>query len=143
MGGTLFEALSELRDVCRGVPGLYVEYPFPRTIELFPMLIITANEGELAGTDEQLWEEDVRGLLLNGLVDNPMSMAAADQLIEPIADLFKPSVGPDRNRNYQLNGKVDFCRVQRYELGAVVELGEKKYYGGNIWFKMKRRRFAV
>lgn len=139
---TLFECLTELRDICRTVPGLYVEYPFPRTITLFPMLIISAADGDLTGTDEQLWEEDIRGILLNGAVDNPLSMSAADQLVEPIADLFKPSVGPGRFRNYQLNGKVDFCRVDRYELGAVVELGSFKYYGGNIWFRMKRRRFA-
>lgn len=120
---------------------LQVLYPAPRLLTAtVPTLLLSAGQGDLAeSNDEQMWTDRVRGLVLCGTTDLPSSINAADPLIEPIADCFS-----SRDlAGYKLGGLVDRCRVEDYEFGQIIEIAGGKYYGGEIWFGVKRHRFAV
>lgn len=121
------------------VPGLIVAYPAPRQVAETPILILGLGTGNLAGDHNQLWTDRIRGLLLVGSIDIPSAITAGDALIESIADAFDP----DDLDGYKLGNLVNRCRLEEYELnGGIWEYGGNKYYGGPLWFGVKRHRFA-
>lgn len=121
------------------VPGLIVAYPAPRTVADTPILILGVGTGQLAGDHNQMWTDRVRGLLLTGTIDLPTAISAGDALIESIADAFDP----DDLTGYKLGGLVDRCRLEEYELnGGIWDYQGNKFYGGPLWFGIKRHRFA-
>jgi len=115
-------------------------YPAPRQIVVGPVMLLSAGTGELTESNgEQMWLDRVRGLVLCGTADLPSAITAADPVIEQIADAFS-----SRDlAGYKLGGLVDRCRLESYEFGQIIEIAGGKYYGGEVWFGIKRHRFAV
>lgn len=115
-------------------------YPAPRQITVTPVMLLSAGTGTpTESNDEQMWTDRVRGLVLCGTVDLPSAITAADPLIEQIADSFSTR----DMAGYKLGGLVDRCRMGSYEFGQIIEIAGGKYYGGEVWFDIKRHRFAV
>jgi hypothetical protein len=137
-------ALQRLAHYAGQVAGVRASYPPPPTV-VPPQLIVWWEENtlaELSGVQE--WMLTARADLLMSLKGNPEGeILTADALIAPIADAFYT----DNHNAYHLvsadgQDMVDFCRLDRVVGGEPVFYAGHAYYGAQLFFGIKLRRFA-
>jgi hypothetical protein len=140
-------ALQRLAYYASGVTGLYVHYPAPGTIAS-PAMVLYWDESLLTeSAGEQLWMLTVKGQLLTSLKGNVAGeILVADTFIAPLADAFTSDGSNHAAFHLQTDDgtdRVDYCRLERTAGGdSGVEYAGHLYYGAELFFGIKLRRFA-
>jgi hypothetical protein len=139
-------ALSRLAYYAGQVLGVRASYPAPGTV-VPPHLILFWDESTLnESMGEQTWMLNVKGQLMTALKGNtPNEIAQADSLIGLLADAFTSDV--DNHNAYHLQtddgtDRVDYCRLERVVPSQMIGYAGHDYYGAELFFGIKLRRFA-
>jgi hypothetical protein len=135
--------LERLAFYAAGVTGLTTYYPAPPTV-VTPCLVLFWDVTTLSEMSEQTWLMTVKGQMLMSLKGNTQGeIRAADSLIAPLADAFSANVSP-RDAYHLRDGAdgVDFCQLQRIVPSLWVGYAGHDYYGAEVYFSIKLRRFA-
>lgn len=138
-------ALQQLAYYAAGVTGLACHYPAPATVNSTPCLLLFWDETELAELTEQRWMMTVKGFLLLASRSNPVNeILVGDSYIAPLVDRFSPNANP-RNAYHLRDDSgdgVDYCRIERVQPSQPLEYAGNNYYGSEIYWGIKLRRFA-
>jgi hypothetical protein len=123
-------AMARLAHYAGEVAGVRASYPATATV-VTPHLIVWWDETvQTYASGVQYWLLTARADLLMSLKGNPESeIVTADALIAPIADAFDPN-----NANH--------AEFRRHVGGQPVEYAGHVYYGAQMYFEIKLRRFA-
>ncbi len=126
------------------VLGVRADYPAPATI-VPPHLVVFWDETSVSEMNEQTWMMVVKGQLMVARKGNIASeIASADSLIVPVVDTFSANA-VDRSA-YHLRtddgDMVDYCRVERVQPSLGIGYAGHAYYGAELWWGIKLRRFA-
>jgi hypothetical protein len=139
-------AMARLAHYAGEVAGVRASYPATATV-VTPHLIVWWDETvQTYASGVQYWLLTARADLLMSLKGNPESeIVTADALIAPIADAFDPNNA--NHAAYSLTtadglDRVDFCEFRRHVGGQPVEYAGHVYYGAQMYFEIKLRRFA-
>jgi hypothetical protein len=125
--------------------GLRAAYPrMPGSLPKTPALICLGMQPfdvTYQMATEQLWLYTVKAILVAPLVNETFrDVTLVDPLIVEIVDAFSPD---NANRNFRLGNQVDYCQPKR---GNAMEeaygIGGHLFYGINVDFDIKQRRFA-
>ena len=138
------DALAQLARYAGEVVGLRAHYPATATA-VAPCLILFWSETAVEEPSTQTWLMTVKGQLLMARKGNTSGeIVTADALITPIVDRF--SVNAADRSAYHLRtadgGSVDYCRVTRIEPSLGIFYAGHDYYGAELYFGIKLRRFA-
>ena len=138
-------ALAQLAAYAGQVTGLRTSYPAPPTITA-PHLVIFWDETDIEEMDEQVWLMTVKGQLMTALTGNTTGeILKADPLIARIVDAFSANSAPPRSA-YHLRTPtdpgVDYSRLVRVNPSQVIGYAGNLYYGAELFWSIKLRRFA-
>lgn len=138
-------ALTQLAYYAGQVTGLKASYPAPPTVTA-PHLVLFWDETDLDEMDEQTWLMSVKGQLMCSLTGNTTGeILRADPFIARIADAFSAN-GPRPRNAYHLRSAtdpgVDYCRLVRVIPSQVIGYAGHTYYGAELFWSIKLRRFA-
>jgi hypothetical protein len=138
-------AQAAIRSANGGVGFAY--YPAPGSISGTPNLLLFWGESGIDyGPSEQVWMVQVKGQLLAALRNKlPTDIAKADPLVVPLVDAFAAGTDGYNLATNATGNLVDFCRVERVIPSLIVEFPSGSgafYYGCEIYWRMKIRRFA-
>lgn len=138
-------ALTQLAFYAGLVTGLTTHYPMPPTIA-GPSLVLYWDETDVSEMDEQTWLMAVKGHLMVAETGNTKGeVLRADPFIAQIADAFSPNAAPPRDA-YHLRSAtdpgVDYCRFVRVVPSQVIGYAGHSYYGAELFWSIKLRRFA-
>lgn len=115
-------------------------YPAVGALPPLPALVLYWTGFDKADSmQEQIWQLTFLGRLFTSEANVPAAIAAVDALVVPIADVFDASL---HQRNFTLDGAVSSCAVTVGGLNKLIPFAGKDYYGGELTFAAKLRRFA-
>lgn len=140
------DALKQLARYAATVPGLNADYPATNRIKP-PHMMLWFSEGEIVSQGEQLWRIRPKGQLLGSVKGGDLKSDFIDveRFFAPLVDVFSPDAA-DRSayhlRDPDTGEMVDFCMVQRITSGLAIPWLGSEYYGAEIFFDIKLRRFA-
>jgi hypothetical protein len=139
-------ALARVAYYAGQVTGLKADYPAPPTLTP-PQIVIFWDETDLEEMDEQVWLMRVKGQLYGSAMTGNVKgeILRADPFIVKLADAFSPNSAPPRNA-YHLRSAtdpgVDYCRLTRIVPSQVLGYAGGSYYGAELYWSIKLRRFA-
>ena len=139
-------ALAQVAYYAGQVTGLKATYPAPPTLTP-PQIVIFWDETDISEMDEQTWLMSVKGQLYgSSLTGNTTGeILRAEPLVVQIADAFSPNSAPPRNAYHlrtETDPGVDYCRLVRVVPSQVFTYAGHQYYGAELYWSIKLRRFA-
>jgi hypothetical protein len=138
------DALKQLAYYAGTITGLNADYPATNRIKA-PHLMVWFNEAEIISPGEQLWRMTAKGQLLGSVKggDIKTDFINVEQFFAPLADLFSPQNHAAYHLLDSVTGAmVDFCQLSRIASGQAINWLGSDYYGAELFFDIKLRRFA-
>lgn len=139
------DALDRLAVYANKVTGIVAHYPAPPTIKT-PALVLFWDETTVSEMDQQTWLMVIKGHLMTADTGNPIGeIRKTDPLIAMIADAFSPN-NADRSA-YHLRSDsdpigLDYCQFNRVIPSVIIPYAGHMYYGAELFWTIKLRRFA-
>jgi len=139
-------ALSQLAFYAGEVIGVKASYPAPATVVPPHLVLFWEETPIMEGMGEQTWMMTAKGQLMTALKGNPPGeIRQADALIAPLADVFTSD--STNYAAYHLQtadgaDRVDYCRLERVQPSLAIGYAGLDYYGAELFFGIKLRRFA-
>lgn len=140
------DALKQLARYAATIPGLNVDYPATSKV-LSPHMMLWFNEGEIVAQGDQVWRIRPKGQILGSVKggDLKSDFINVEKFFAPLVDLFSPDAA-DKSayhlRDAETGEQVDFCCVARIVSGQAITWMSAEYYGAEIYWDIKLRRFA-
>lgn len=138
------DALKQLARYAATIPGLNADYPATNRIKP-PHLMLWFNEGDIVSQGEQLWLIRPKGQLLGSVKGGDLKSDFIDveRFFAPLVDLFTPENHAAYHLQNATTGEiVDFCGLARITSGLAIPWMGADYYGAELFFDIKLRRFA-
>lgn len=137
------DALKNLATYAATINGLSADYPATSRVKT-PHLMVWFNEGSLVSQGEQLWRITAKGQLLGTVKggDLKTDFINVEQFFAPLVDLFSPNSDAFYLRNRTTGDQVDFCQVAAITSGVAINWMGSDYYGAEVFFDIKLRRFT-
>lgn len=137
------DALKQLAYYANTITGLNADYPATNRIKP-PHLMVWFGEAELIAPGEQTWRMLARGQLLGSVKggDLQSDFINVEAFFAPLADLFSPGNDAYHLTDTATGALVDFCQLSRITSGQAINWLGSDYYGAELTFDIKLRRFA-